>query len=117
LTSRHCASSTAFSLDSDSLQRTKRRKAWPYGPPPPAAAGLTAPRPPQSVPPSDQSIIVVQLDNPVALSATFLSVRNLGFPIGEKHCSWAPDQSDTSSAGHNGLPRPGDILCGGVPAD
>src|SRR6202035_3720748 len=31
-----------------------RHTAWPYGPPPAAAAGLTAPRPPQPVPPIDQ---------------------------------------------------------------
>src|SRR6516162_3022698 len=49
---RHRTNSTALSLGSDSLQPTRRRKGWPYGPPPPAAAGLTAPRPPQPVPPS-----------------------------------------------------------------
>ena len=54
----HRIGSTALYLGSDSLRRTRRRKAWPYGPPPPAAAGLTAPRPPQPVPPIDQCIIV-----------------------------------------------------------
>jgi hypothetical protein len=34
-----------LSVGSDSLRRARRRKAWPCGPPPPAAAGLTAPSP------------------------------------------------------------------------
>src|SRR5271168_4336932 len=54
LAGRHRTGSTALSVGSDSPRRARRRKAWPCGPPPPAAAGLTAPRPPQSVPPSDQ---------------------------------------------------------------
>jgi hypothetical protein len=54
LASRHRTGLTTLSVGSDSLWRARRRKAWPCGPPPPAAAGLTAPRPPQPVPPSDQ---------------------------------------------------------------
>ena len=65
-------------------RRTRRRKAWPDGPPPPAATGVTAPRPLRPVPPPDQSIIDVQLA-PSHRTATFLSVRNYGSSIRERH--------------------------------
>jgi hypothetical protein len=55
---RHRTCPTALSLGSDSPRRTGRRKALPCGPPPPAAAGLTAPRRPQPVPPRGQCLIV-----------------------------------------------------------
>jgi hypothetical protein len=67
-----------------------RHTAWPYGPPPAAAAGLTAPRPPQPVPPIDQWIIVRPARPLPAFSATFLSVRNYDFSIRERHDAAAP---------------------------
>ena len=59
-TTQPCTGSTALSLGSDCLRRRRCRSAWPRKPPPPAATGLTGPRPAQSVPPSDQRIIDVQ---------------------------------------------------------
>jgi hypothetical protein len=55
-------------------RRTRRRKAWPDGPPPPAATGVTAPRPLRPVPP---------LDNQSSTSSSPLPAhRNISF--GEK---------------------------------
>ena len=65
-------------------RRTRRRKAWPDGPPPPAAPGVTAPRPLRPVPPSDNQSSTSS-SPPSQRTATFLSVRNYGSSIRERH--------------------------------
>jgi len=68
-------------------------KPGPAGPPPPAAAGLTAPRPPQPVPPSDH-MHYCPSRVPPALIVTFLPARNYDFSIRERHDS-APGRRQT----------------------
>ncbi len=59
-----------------------------------AAAGLTAPRPPQPVPPSVQCLII----RPARLLVTFLSVRNCDFSIRERHVRGSRRRSRSCSS-------------------